>query len=302
MCTQVNRFRWQSSGPPPRRILTAKRLIIGLTITGGFGGGLLAYGNYNPVFKNQMNEIIPGFSAWVDKAADLWVDVIDYFNPKSPGSVNKSKSGNDNLVFEYNKAKARLEELKKSDTPKGASTSGKVESRKEQKIDSDRAEKENKKSSAVGKNKSGEVEEKKLGEAEKKKPSETGRESGETEKKKSSKVEKKTLSEAEKKTREMEKKKTNQVAKKVEKSKDVRSNEVKEDTKTAKTDKTREIVDKARASSPAATGPTTVPPTKMETNLPPLPTIGDTSTLPASSEEQISKEAPAMESTTSEVW
>ena len=97
----------------PRKSRAFSRLLIGLTTTGVAAGGLLAYGNYDPSFKNQVNEVIPGFALWTDKAADAWVSVIDYFRP-SPGIPKKSE-GKVDLVFERNQAKARQSELKKKE-------------------------------------------------------------------------------------------------------------------------------------------------------------------------------------------
>lgn len=81
------------------------------------------YGNYNPVFKNQVNEKIPWFASWADKTADAWVDVTDYFNPK-PGEYKKREE-DEKFAYEFNKAKAPLEELKKSpSTPKTNAKAG----------------------------------------------------------------------------------------------------------------------------------------------------------------------------------
>lgn len=66
-----------------------------------------------------MDEKIPGFASWTDKAADVWVNVTDYFNPK-PGDSKKEEE-EEKFVYEYNKAKskARLEELKKGQPASG---------------------------------------------------------------------------------------------------------------------------------------------------------------------------------------
>lgn len=84
-----------------------------MAISGTAAGGVLAYGNYNPVFRNRVDQIVPGFGALSDKAADVWVNVTDYFNPKPVGTKKK-----DELVIEHNEAKvkARLDELKKPKT------------------------------------------------------------------------------------------------------------------------------------------------------------------------------------------
>lgn len=81
---------------------------VGIGVTGVAAGTLLVYSNYNPVFKNQVNEKIPGFGSVSDKAAGLWVNTTDYFNSKLPG---KSE---DKLVFEHNQAKTKP----RSDEPK----------------------------------------------------------------------------------------------------------------------------------------------------------------------------------------
>lgn len=83
------------------------------------------YGNYDPVFKNQVNEKIPGFASWTEKSADVWVNVTDYFNPK-PGDYKKREK-DEKFAYEFNKAKAPLEELlkKSPSTPETQETSAK---------------------------------------------------------------------------------------------------------------------------------------------------------------------------------
>ena len=107
-------IRWQSSGSLPRRggsgVLT--KVVLGVATTGLAVGGILAYANYNPVFRNQVNERVPGFSSWADKTADLWVEVTDYLTPKFGGS--KKKEGGGSLVIEHNlpKIKQRQGEIR----------------------------------------------------------------------------------------------------------------------------------------------------------------------------------------------
>ncbi len=81
-------------------------ITIGVATTGLAAGGSLIYANYNPVFKNQVNETIPGFSKCADKSADLWVSMTEYFNPKP-------KSG---VVASPDKVQQRLEEQTKTNT------------------------------------------------------------------------------------------------------------------------------------------------------------------------------------------
>ncbi len=92
-------------------------MVISLAVTGTAVGGVLAYSNYNPVFKNQVNERIPGFASLSDKTADIWVDITGYFNPKPQGGKKK-----DAFMIEHNQAKvkARLDELKKNAPVKNA--------------------------------------------------------------------------------------------------------------------------------------------------------------------------------------
>ena len=47
---------------------------IGLGV--GAASGVLAYANYDPVFRNKVDDIVPGFSQLSNKVADLWVDVF----------------------------------------------------------------------------------------------------------------------------------------------------------------------------------------------------------------------------------
>ena len=56
-----------------------------LTTSGLVVGGALAYANYDPVFKHQADDILPGFTRWADTAADLFVDRTG--NLKSPAPV-----------------------------------------------------------------------------------------------------------------------------------------------------------------------------------------------------------------------
>ena len=46
-------------------------------------GGALAYANYDPVFKNQVDEYIPGFARLADTAADLFVERVKPVRPPS---------------------------------------------------------------------------------------------------------------------------------------------------------------------------------------------------------------------------
>lgn len=107
-------IRWQSANASPKRGGgTLKKVLAGFAVTGLAAGGVFAYSNYDPVFKNQVDEKIPGFAAWTDKTADMWVNMrvnmTDYFSPK-PGDRQKNES---DLVFERNQAKIRQSELKK---------------------------------------------------------------------------------------------------------------------------------------------------------------------------------------------
>ena len=61
-----------------------------LTTSGLVVGGALAYANYDPVFKLQADDILPGFARWADTAADLFVDRTG--NLKSPAPVGRRGS------------------------------------------------------------------------------------------------------------------------------------------------------------------------------------------------------------------
>ena len=45
-----------------------------LTASGLVAGGALAYAVYDPVFKKQVDELVPGFARWADTTADLFGD------------------------------------------------------------------------------------------------------------------------------------------------------------------------------------------------------------------------------------
>lgn len=63
------------------------------------------YANYNPVFKYRVDDMVPGFSAMADGAADLYVGMLDYFHSKLGIPVKYSKEG-----------KAYLEEILKGES------------------------------------------------------------------------------------------------------------------------------------------------------------------------------------------
>ncbi|CAI8036592.1 hypothetical protein GBAR_LOCUS20494 [Geodia barretti] len=62
-----------------------------LTTSGLVAGGALAYANYDPVFKNQVDEFVPGFSRWADTTADLLVERTGYPRPV-PSSSRREES------------------------------------------------------------------------------------------------------------------------------------------------------------------------------------------------------------------
>lgn len=55
-------------------------------------GGALAYASYDPIFKKQADDIIPGFAQLVDTAADLFVDRIGSTNHQGD-APSKSRDG-----------------------------------------------------------------------------------------------------------------------------------------------------------------------------------------------------------------
>ena len=55
-------------------------------------GGVLAYANYDPVFKNQVDEYIPGFARLADTAADLFIDRVKPVHPSPSGVTGERGS------------------------------------------------------------------------------------------------------------------------------------------------------------------------------------------------------------------
>ena len=55
-----------------------------LTTSGLVVGGALAYASYDPVFKNKVDEMVPGFAQWADTVADLFVDRARSTWPPAP--------------------------------------------------------------------------------------------------------------------------------------------------------------------------------------------------------------------------
>lgn len=76
--------RPQGSGGGVRWVRLA---VYGLTTTGLALGGTLAYANYDPIFKENADSYVPGFSALADFVADKWVDFTDYINPKQSPNI-----------------------------------------------------------------------------------------------------------------------------------------------------------------------------------------------------------------------
>lgn len=72
---------------PPTGVRWGRLLGYGLTTAGLTLGATLVYANYDPIFKNTVNIYVPGFTSLADSAADKWVDLVDYINPKQSPSV-----------------------------------------------------------------------------------------------------------------------------------------------------------------------------------------------------------------------
>ena len=65
-----------------------------LTTTGLALGGAIAYANYDPMFKKQADDIIPGFARLADTVADLFVDRVGSTRPQQgTGTTGKSRAG-----------------------------------------------------------------------------------------------------------------------------------------------------------------------------------------------------------------
>ena len=94
----------------PRRVAKKGRrgvriVVYGLTTTGLAVGAALAYANYDPGFKEDVNTYVPGFSALADFAADRWVDLVDFVNPKQNTSVGLKTEKERVKMFESLKPK-----------------------------------------------------------------------------------------------------------------------------------------------------------------------------------------------------
>ena len=64
-----------------------------LTTVGLALGGALVYANYDPVFKNQANKIVPGFAQLVDTVADLFVDRVSSGRSRGGTASDSSAAG-----------------------------------------------------------------------------------------------------------------------------------------------------------------------------------------------------------------
>lgn len=80
-------------------------IVYGLTTTGLALGATLAYANYDPGFKEDVNKYVPGFAALADFAADRWVDLVDFVNPKQNASVGLKTEKERVKMFESIKPK-----------------------------------------------------------------------------------------------------------------------------------------------------------------------------------------------------
>ena len=68
-------------------------------------GATLAYANYDPQFKEDVDMYVPGFAALADFAADKWVNLVDYVNPKQNASVGLKTEKEKVKMFESLKPK-----------------------------------------------------------------------------------------------------------------------------------------------------------------------------------------------------
>lgn len=64
-----------------------------ITASGLAVGGALVYANYDPVFKNRVNEYVPGFAQLADTAADLIVNRMDSIYPHGGMTGDQSRVG-----------------------------------------------------------------------------------------------------------------------------------------------------------------------------------------------------------------
>ena len=62
-----------------------------ITASGLIVGGVLTYANHDPVFKNKVEEYVPGFAQVADRAADMYVGLVD--SGRSRGGTSGDKRG-----------------------------------------------------------------------------------------------------------------------------------------------------------------------------------------------------------------
>ena len=106
-------------------------IVYGLTTTGLALGATLAYANYDPGFKEDVNKYVPGFAALADFAADRWVDLVDFVNPKQNASVGLKTEKERVKMFESIKPKEdpvkKIEDEETAKQPKAQKTDSKAD-------------------------------------------------------------------------------------------------------------------------------------------------------------------------------
>ena len=62
---------------PPSSLRVGRLITYTVAGAGLVLGGSIVYANYDPVFKNRLDQYIPGFGSLADSAADMYVGVVD---------------------------------------------------------------------------------------------------------------------------------------------------------------------------------------------------------------------------------
>ena len=92
--------RWQQTSAPGGGGTSAtKVLLYGVTGTGVCAAATVAYANYDPAFKNRVNEYVPGFGKLSDFVADKWVSISGPNRQKGSSDVAGLGSRKQEVVF-----------------------------------------------------------------------------------------------------------------------------------------------------------------------------------------------------------
>lgn len=81
-------MRWQQTGASGSTSSSVAKLLLYGVAGAGVGTAVtVAYANYDPIFKNRVNEYIPVFGQLSDSVADKWVSLSDSRRQKGSSDV-----------------------------------------------------------------------------------------------------------------------------------------------------------------------------------------------------------------------